>query len=239
MHTSVSLSLAISWVAIAILTVLLFLRAVKKGQFLNRRKALLTAAIILFGWMTVQAVLAYQGIHSNFSSFPPRIILLGVGPAIITTILLLVIPKLRAQITKLDTESLTWLHFVRIPVEFGILALFIHKLVPVQMTFEGRNFDIISGATAPIVTWLYFKRKNISKNVLLAWNFICLALLFNIVITSILAAPFPFQKFAFAQPNIGVFYFPFIWLPTVIVPLVLLSHLVSIVQLLKKSPVKG
>ncbi|HVF96549.1 MAG TPA: hypothetical protein VM871_04480, partial [Flavisolibacter sp.] len=39
--------------------------------------------------------------------------------------------------------------------------------------------------------------------------------------------------FAFDQPNIAVLYFPFIWLPSFIVPVVLLSHLVCIRQLLK------
>jgi hypothetical protein len=66
------------------------------------------------------------------------------------------------------------------------------------------------------------------------WNFICLGLLLNIVINAILAAPFPFQQFAFDQPNRGVLYFPFIWLPGFIVPAVLLSHLVNIRQLLSQ-----
>jgi hypothetical protein len=38
--------------------------------------------------------------------------------------------------------------------------------------------------------------------------------------------------FAFDQPNIAVLYFPFNWLPSCIVPLVLLSHLAAIRQLL-------
>jgi hypothetical protein len=60
---------------------------------------------------------------------------------------------------------------------------------------------------------------------------ICLGLLINIVSNAILSAPFPFQQFAFDQPNIAVLYFPFIWLPCCVVPLVLLSHLAAIRQL--------
>jgi hypothetical protein len=69
---------------------------------------------------------------------------------------------------------------------------------------------------------------------LLAWNFLCLGLLINIVFTALLSAPFPFQRFAFDQPNIALAYFPFTWLPCWIVPLVLLSHLVSIRKLAAK-----
>ena len=78
-------------------------------------------------------------------------------------------------------------------------------------------------------------KKQINKNVILLWNFICIGLLFNIVINAVLSAPFPFQKFGFDQPDIAVLYFPFVWLPCCVVPLVLFSHLVTIRQLLRKG----
>ena len=101
------------------------------------------------------------------------------------------------------------------------------------MTFEGRNLDILSGITAPVVYYFGFVKKRMNNTSIILWNLICLGLLFNIVITAILSAPTPFQKLAFDQPNIGVFYFPFIWLPGIIVPLVLLAHLAVIRHLMK------
>jgi hypothetical protein len=74
-----------------------------------------------------------------------------------------------------------------------------------------------------------------SRKALLVWNLICLGLLINIVTIAVITAPFPFQQLAFDQPNIAVLYFPFIWLPACIVPLVLLSHLVCIKVLLSKK----
>ena len=104
-----------------------------------------------------------------------------------------------------------------------------------QRKVEGRNFDIISGITAPLIYYYGFVKKRLNKNILIAWNLLCLALLLNIVINAVLSAPFPFQQFAFNQPNIAVFYFPYVWLPGCIVPLVLLSHLVAIKQLMSKK----
>ncbi len=101
------------------------------------------------------------------------------------------------------------------------------------MTFEGRNFDILSGLTAPFIFYFVFIKKTFGRRILLIWNFICLGLLINIVINAILSAPFQFQKFAFDQPNIAILYFPFVWLPGFIVPLILFSHLAAIRQLLK------
>src|SRR4029078_4529517 len=109
------------------------------------------------------------------------------------------------------------------------------KLVPSLMTFEGRNLDILSGITAPLVYYFGFVRKQMGRSLILIWNFICLALLLNIVITAILSAPFRFQKLAFDQPNIAILYFPFIWLASFIVPVVLLAHLTAIRKLIKEK----
>jgi len=101
------------------------------------------------------------------------------------------------------------------------------------MTFEGKNFDIISGLTAPLIFYFGYVRRQFNTGALLAWNIICLGLLINIVVIAIMSSPLPFQKLAFDQPNIAIFYFPFVWLPCCVVPLVLLSHLATMRQLLK------
>jgi hypothetical protein len=103
------------------------------------------------------------------------------------------------------------------------------------MTFEGRNFDILSGITAPFVYWLAFRSGKINRPLLIIWNVFALLLLINIVVHAFLSFPTPFQQLAFEQPNRGVQYFPFIWLPTIVVPIVLFSHLASLWQLLKTS----
>jgi glycerol-3-phosphate acyltransferase PlsY len=58
-------------------------------------------------------------------------------------------------------------------------------------------------------------------------------LLLNIVVNAVLSLPYPFQQFAFDQPNVAVLYFPFTWLPCFIVVIVLYSHLAAIRKLLK------
>ena len=103
------------------------------------------------------------------------------------------------------------------------------------MTFEGRNFDIIAGITAPLIAYFGFTIEKLSRQIILVWNFICLGLLINIVATALLSAPSPLQKLAFDQPNIAILNFPFSWLPTFIVPVVLFGHLVSIRQLTRRQ----
>jgi hypothetical protein len=187
--------------------------------------------LILLTWLALQTFIGLSGFYKVTDTIPPRFLLL-VLPPILFIIGLFATSKGRQFIDSLDIKTLTILHTVRIPVEIVLFWLFINKTVPEIMTFEGRNFDILSGLTAPIIFYFGFVRKQLDRKIILLWNFICLGLLINIVANAVLSAPFPFQKFAFDQPNIAVLYFPFNWLPSCVVPLVLLSHLATIRQLL-------
>ncbi|KAA9331920.1 hypothetical protein [Adhaeribacter soli] len=207
------------------LTICFFYRAT------NRSKAVLIFALLL---LSVQMVVALTGFFMVTTTSPPRLILLA-PPVGLIIIALFLSAKGKRFLDSLDLKFLTLLHVVRLPVELVLYWLFLHKAVPELMTFEGRNFDLFSGLTAPLVYYLGFVKKKLSPNILLLWNLVCLALLFNIVINAILSAPTPFQQFAFDQPNIAILYFPFIWLPGFIVPVVLLAHLATIRRLVSIS----
>ncbi len=183
--------------------------------------------IILVVWAMIQSLLALSGFYEQWDAIPPRILVM-VPPAIATIIFLMVSARGRKFVDSLDGRWLLLLHTVRIPVEIVLYNVLLAGLIPRSMTFEGTNLDIFSGITAPIIYYLYFVRKRIGRTVLLLWNFVCLALLLNVVITALLSARTPLQQFAFEQPNTMIAYFPFVLLPALVVPLVLLSHLVVI-----------
>jgi hypothetical protein len=173
--------------------------------------------------------------NTDTNVFPPKLMLFGILPAILVIILPFLTRSGREFIDSLPLKNLTYLNVVRIPVEIVLFWLFVYKAIPELMTFEGRNFDIISGITAPFIAYFGLTKTKLSKQMILIWNFICLGLLANIVVNSLFSTPSPIQKFAFEQPNIAILYFPFSWLPTFIVPIVLFGHLTSIRQLLKEK----
>jgi hypothetical protein len=188
-------------------------------------------AVAFVAWMLLQQQLATRGFYLKTDTMPPRMFY-AVVPMLLL-ILALVIFNPTNFIERVSLFDLTVLHVVRIPVELVLLRLFQFGYVPQVMTFEGRNFDIWSGVTAIVFAWLALHDSKITRWVLLGWNFVALALLINIVTHAILSAPFRFQRISFDQPNIAVLYFPFIWLPSVIVPIVLFCHLVSIRRLMR------
>ena len=215
-------------------TLYFFYRAIKNSRSATTSRQANYILFGLIGWLLIQAVLTLNKIYTADTDFlPPKIILFGILPTILTIILLFVLPKGREFIDNLSLKTITYLHLVRIPVELVLFWLFLHKAVPELMTFEGRNFDILSGITAPFIAYFGLTKNNLNRQILLAWNFICLGLLANIVINALLSAPSPFQQFAREQPNIAILYFPFSWLPTFIVPAVLFAHLTAIRQLLQ------
>lgn len=217
-----------------VLALVLFYWTIKTS---NSQKVRLLSTKILIGlifWLTIQAVLTLQNVYSsNIEFFPPTILLFGILPVLLAITGLFLTQKGRRFIDSLPLINLTCLNIVRIPVELVLYWLFLNKAIPELMTFEGRNFDIIAGITAPIIAYFGLAKGKINLKIILIWNFICLGLLLNIVINAFLSAPSPVQKFGFDQPNIVILHFPFSWLPTFIVPLVLLGHLTSIRQLLK------
>lgn len=217
-------------------TLFLFIWTIKNSTSEKTRKKTLPIFIGLTIWLLIQTVLTTKNVYnSDTNSFPPKIMLFGIFPAIFIIILLFATHKGRVFIDSLPLKNLTYLNVVRIPVEIVLLWLFLNKAIPELMTFEGRNFDIIAGITAPFIAYFGLTKSKLSRQTILIWNFICLGLLLNIVVNAIFSSPSPIQKFAFEQPNIAILNFPFSCLPTFIVPIVLFGHLSSIRQLLKQK----
>lgn len=186
---------------------------------------------LLCAWIFLVSILTFNGFFLDFSS-PPRLMIF-VGVTIVTIIVLLAFKKTRRFLNKMPITTLTYIHIIRVPVEMVLLWLGIIGAIGMEMTFEGANFDIISGITAPFVGVFMIGSRSKNRIGAIIWNFAALALLFNIVIRAISYTPYFYEYTAGGQPaNIAVFYFPFVLLPTLIVPIVFFSHVVSLNQLL-------
>jgi len=217
-------------------TLLLFIWTIRHSNSETTRKRAIPIFIGLIIWLVIQAVLTLKNYYNTDTNYlPPKIMLFGILPTILAIISLFGTQKGREFIDSLSLKNLTYLNVVRIPVEIVLFWLFLNKTIPELMTFEGRNFDIIAGITAPFIAYFGLAKNKLNRQIILIWNFICLGLLIIIVVNGLFSTPSQIQKFAFEQPNIAILNFPFSWLPTFIVPIVLFGHLTSIRQLLKQK----
>jgi hypothetical protein len=198
--------------------------------FARASRSPMRVRLVLFAWIVLQGAIAATGFYGDEMSVPPRFGL-AIGPPVVAIVLLFTTAAGRRFVDSLDLRTLTWMHTVRVPVELTLFWLFQAGLVPELMTFEGVNFDIFSGLTAPIAALVFFRSGRPRRTALVIWNAICLLLVINILTRGILSVETPFQQFGFDQPNTGVLLFPYVWLPALIVPIVVLAHVVAFRQL--------
>ena len=209
-------------------TVAFFIQAVKAAGTRSLPSQLLLFIVPLA--LIFQGIIALGGFYLNESATPPRVALFAALPAILLIVVYFIFFR-ASFIDRIPLKLLTSVHVVRIPVELTLYWLAAAKAVPEILTFNGRNFDIVSGILAIIVYFAAFRGRTANRWILIGFNVIGLILLANIVSIAILSLPSPAQQMAFDQPNLAVMYFPYIWLPAIIVPIVLFSHLASLWKL--------
>ena len=185
-------------------------------------------------WLIVMGIALSSGFFENTQVTPPRIPLL-LGPILLLFVYLFTASKGRVYLSSWNEEKLLLLSLVRIPVELCLFWLFVAEKVPIEMTFEGRNFDIVAGLLVPIVWYLAFKNRVKRTWLFRAWNVLGILLLLNIIVTAILSVDTPFQVFGHDQPNTAVLGLPFGYLACYVAPAVLFSHLIITMNWIQKS----
>lgn len=186
--------------------------------------------IAFFSWLGFVYIWSRFDIFSNFSLFP-----FNAAPVILIPLITIVLftfsKKVKEILPCIPQENIIKLQVFRFYVEVLLWALFSVSLLPVQMTFEGRNFDVITGVTAVLLTTRisgFMLLDKMSNALVIAWNILGLALLINIVAIAILSMPTPFRVFMNEPANTIVTEFPISMLPAFLVPLAYMLHLLSI-----------
>ena len=203
---------------------------INKAKDKNKDQLAMVVSVFLAAWLFVVAILSINEFFLKFDSMPPRFLLMIIPP-LLAIALLFYNDQSRAFIKNIPITTLTYIHIIRVPVEIVLWWLFSAGLVPKMITFEGGNYDILSGVSAPFVAIFMVGLRSKSRISAIIWNFIALALLINVVEHAILSTPTPIQLLSFDSPNTAVFYFPFVWLPAFVVPAVLFAHIASLVKL--------
>jgi hypothetical protein len=224
-----STELRVAFVALTLLVAALLVLAVyysSLGTGLDARKARLragTAASLTTLWLTVTGIAASRGaLHFE----PPPTMLPVFLMTFAIAIGLALSPVGKRIAIGLPIAALVGYQAFRVLVELLLHRAYREGLMPVQMSFSGRNFDIVSGITAVLLgAWLVV-RPTLSRRLVFAWNTLGLALLINIIGVALLSAPTPLRVFMNEPANVWITHTPWVWLPTVMVLAALCGHLV-------------
>ncbi|HEY4108061.1 hypothetical protein [Puia sp.] len=187
------------------------------------------SAVLLIAWMILLGILSTRGFFSDFSALPPRLIFALLTP--LAGVVLFVRSNVGKQfLAQIQPQWLIYLQSYRILVELAIWWLVRAGSLPVQMSFEGRNFDVVTALLAVPVGYYCFVKKTWPPVVALIYNIAGLVLLVNVVAISTLSMPTPLRAFHNSPDSSMLTRFPLIYLPGVLVPLAYTLHILSLRQ---------
>jgi hypothetical protein len=221
--------LLLTVICVALMTTGL-LKALRKTNFSRRQQTRIVTVtiIVITAWMVLTGALASAGFFADFSALPPRMLLLIVVP--LPIVLFIAFSKKFAVILKaVPPHWLIAMQAFRIVVELLLFRSFIAGLLPKQMTFEGGNFDILSGILAIVVAFITARKQN--RVLVQLYNIVGITLLLNILVIAVLSMPTPFRVFMNGPANTLVASFPFVYLPGVLVTIAYSLHIFSLRQL--------
>lgn len=187
-------------------------------------------------WLGIPFMLAKKGVLADFSNIPSPFMKMLFVFTVMTVMLSAFSPLGKRLANGLSLHILFGFQAFRVAVE--VTLMFLHKqgLTHVQMTIEGRNWDLVTGLLA-LVVLVFFKNKPLSKSTYTVLNLIGLGLVINVVAVGFLSLPTPFQ--VFAGDNTWITQVPFVWLPTFFVEAALAGHIISFRKLLMERELQS
>jgi hypothetical protein len=126
----------------------------------------------------------------------------------------------------LPIAALVGLQAFRLPLEIVLHSWKNQGVIPVQMTFEGHNFDILTGVLA-IATSVYLYRagEHASRSVVLAFNVVGSALLLAVTTIAVLSSPLPIRAYPEGPALMLGYHFPYGWIVPFCVGGALFGHI--------------
>ncbi len=189
----------------------------------SNRRTMLVTVVSLAAWLGGTAALALSGALDALEVVPPPALFVLVT-TVVLTVALAMSPLGRRLALGVPLPALVGVQVFRVPLEVLLHRLHLEGVLPVEVTYQGWNYDIATGALA-LVLAVALWRGPVPRWVVSGWNGLGLILVTVVVATAVLALPTPFQQIQ-SNPSAEaiVTTVPLIWLPTVLVAGAIIGH---------------
>jgi hypothetical protein len=209
----VAVGIAVLAVAVALLTVGLVAAA--------DRRAAIGAGIVIAVLMVVDYAIASGGLLREWDRRPPPLMVAVVVPVALA--LVTALSGIGGRIAAANSfAAIIAVQSFRLPLELVMHRAATTGLMPVQMSYSGWNFDIVTGIFAIPVAFLA-SRSQPPRALITAWNVVGTLLLINIIAIAVASTP-TFAAFGPDRLNTWVADAPYVFLPTVLVPAAVFGH---------------
>ncbi|MDB0037742.1 hypothetical protein N9F08_00090 [bacterium] len=198
----------------------------------ERSRKFVIATAFVFGWLTYLMILSLSGILKDLN-LPPKFPILIFLPLIIGFIVFYR-RSINSSVVKAipDTWPVYFQSF-RVAVELILLYTFYAGIIPESATFEGQNFDVLMGISAPFIAHFLVKR-NGSKGLQYLWNILGIGMV--VFVGYIIATSMYFPEIwgdKTSLVNMKFIEMPYLLLAGFLAPLAIFMHVVSLVKLRK------
>jgi hypothetical protein len=227
--------------ALAALVAVLFAVAVlMSSKAESERRSARRALLGLVAIFAVSGALAASGVLATVRK-PPLFMPLVLASVVLASI------AARSNLGERVAERLPLWALVgaqafRLPLELVMRRAAEEGTMPIEMSFGGYNFDVITGSSALVLGAVLFAnrrtvplrsdsnadvagRERVALGAIAIWNVLGLVLLCIVVGVAVAGLPW-IAAFGPGHVNEWVLHFPFVWLPCVLVPAALFGHLI-------------
>lgn len=203
------------------------------GLLARRHKAYCVAALVFFSAIILANIVGDAwGWFTRLDLLPPPFVLMNF--VILSVVLLVGLGKQGgALVRSLHTETLVALQIFRLPLELLMLRAAYLQIMPVEFSMLGYNLDVLTGLGALLISGYCAWTWSLPLKVIWAWNLMGMVCLLVIAVLAVLTSP-NVHAFGAAPERINswVLYFPYSLLPSILVSVAVLGHVLLTRKLL-------
>lgn len=231
--------LEISYIGLSILMVLIIIfgyrntliKVIQDKKARNRRMIILVGFLVF--WFGYLIFLSTQEILFDLT-LPPKMPILIFLPLIIIMMIFYFKNRNDVVLKAIPITYPVYYQTFRIFVELLLVFTFYKNIIPKTATFEGLNFDILMGITAPFMAYFVFRKPIKSIFLAKAWNI--LGILMVLFVAFIIATGFYQPQIWGSETQLVEFEFvqmPYLLIAGFLAPSAIFMHVVSLMQLRK------
>ena len=213
------------FVAIVVVLCVLFVYAILRAYEERQSRALLLASPGIGLWLGVTAAVADSGALAPGPIPPPLMLFFGACNLAALGLAFSSVGK-RVSI-HVPMFALVGFQAFRLPLELVLHRWYTEGVIPVQMTFSGHNFDIVTGILAVVVGYSLWRRK-LGRRAALAFNLLGLGLLLTVGTIAVLSSPIPARAYDDDPVLLLAFSSPYVWIVPVCISGALFGHVVAL-----------
>jgi hypothetical protein len=211
-------------------------RAERRASATAARWPYAAAAAAAVAWGALAVVLAREGVFATNPDTTTPLIVAGIAvPIVAGVVLMLRVPGVLRAVDRIPLQWLVGVQFYRVLGALFLIA-YARDEMPGEFALPAGIGDVLVGLAALVVAYLVATRgEQRTRPAVLAWCVFGIADLVVAVGTGFLSAPSILQQLALDDPNTAITRYPFVLIPTYLVPISILLHVYVIARLRERS----